>query len=86
MIAAALLAAAIGISRSKLNSLFSQEYGGIKAYINLCRVRHAEALLHGSRMSVAQVAEKAGFSEIRTFNRAFKKQHGVTPTEYRRKR
>lgn len=78
------VAEALNISRSKLNGLFSEQYGGIKAYINLCRVRHAEVLLRSTDMSIAQVAEKSGFAEIRTFNRAFKKQHGVSPTAYRK--
>lgn len=79
------VAQALSISRSKLNGLFSEKYGGIKVYINTCRIRYAEMLLKNGDMSVAQVAAESGFAEIRTFNRVFKSHHGVNPTAYRKK-
>jgi AraC-like DNA-binding protein len=75
---------ALGVSRSKLSALFSKRHGGIKAYINLCRLRHAEVLLRNGNMSVAQVATESGFAEVRTFNRLFKAHHGISPTDYRK--
>lgn len=78
------VARALNVSRSKLNALFSEKHGGIKAYINLCRIRQAEMLLKNGDASIAQVAAESGFSEIRTFNRAFKKHHGITPLAYRK--
>lgn len=79
------VARAMNISRSKLNAHFSGKHGGIKAYINMRRIRYAELLLKNGDMSVAQVATEAGFSEIRTFNRLFKAYHGITPSQYRKK-
>jgi AraC-like DNA-binding protein len=78
------VACALGISRSKLSTLFSEKHGGLKAYINLCRLRHAELLLRNGNMSIAQVAEEAGFSEVRTFNRLFKQKNGKSPLVYRK--
>ncbi len=78
------VAQAMNISRSKLNALFSGRHGGIKTYINMRRIRYAEALLKSGNMSVAQVAEESGFFEIRTFNRLFKAYHGITPSQYRK--
>jgi AraC-like DNA-binding protein len=44
---------------------------------------HAIALLSGSRLPVAEVAERLGFSEPSAFARAFKAWTGVSPGRYR---
>ena len=40
-------------------------------------------LLDGKR-SITEAAMEAGFQSIRTFNRVFSSQNGITPGEYRR--
>ncbi|MFF2910547.1 helix-turn-helix domain-containing protein [Paenibacillus sp. NPDC057934] len=54
-------------------------------YINAFRAKHAGQLLLGSDMSITEVAYRAGFNSIETFNRVFKKVNGCTPTLYRSK-
>lgn len=43
----------------------------------------AKQFLHGSRLSVSQIADMMGFQYPQHFIRLFKKQTGLTPGEYR---
>ncbi len=53
------------------------------AYLNRMRIYQAMGLLSGTEMSVEEIARSVGFSDSSYFARAFKKQTGATPTEYR---
>jgi AraC family transcriptional regulator len=50
------------------------------------RLRRAAARLRQSDESVTAIAYGAGFSDLSTFNRRFRRIMGVTPTAYRRER
>ncbi len=54
---------------------------GFNRYINTLRVEQAKKDLLTSK-SVSQAALDAGFSSVRTFNRAFREIAGMTPREY----
>ncbi|MBR2122827.1 MAG: helix-turn-helix domain-containing protein [Lachnospiraceae bacterium] len=54
-------------------------------YVNLVRLRHVVDGFENSDRSVTKIAMENGFSNITTFNRAFRKQYGTTPSEYREK-
>ncbi len=62
---------------SRLNMRFND-------YINSLRVSKACLLLTDSDMSITAISDKVGFSTIRTFNRAFLRQTGKSPSDYRR--
>lgn len=47
------------------------------------RMENAKALLDGKLANVTDVALAAGFATSQSFARAFKRQEGVSPTEYR---
>lgn len=47
------------------------------------RIDHARELLHRSDQPIGDIAEAAGFGEIRAFNQAFRKIMGISPSEYR---
>ena len=55
-------------------------------YVNSLRVSEACRYLLNSNHSVTEISALVGFNTPRTFNRAFIKQMGVSPTEYRRRR
>lgn len=52
-------------------------------YVNSLRVSAACRYLTGTDKSVTEISELVGFGTPRTFNRAFLKQFGKTPSEYR---
>ena len=77
-----LIAARLGLSRSTLYRLFAPH--GIVAYIRDRRLMAAMRMLvrdDGLRPArVAQVAYAVGFSDERTFRRAFKRRFGFLPS------
>jgi AraC-like DNA-binding protein len=52
--------------------------------INTLRLKDAVALLRQSDMSIEAVSEETGFGSVRTFQRQFRKQYGMSPKDYRR--
>ncbi|MBE6588745.1 MAG: helix-turn-helix domain-containing protein [Ruminococcaceae bacterium] len=55
-------------------------------YVNSLRVSEACRYLLNSDHSITEIGSLVGFNTPRTFNRAFIKQMGVSPTEYRKQR
>ncbi|MBQ9098076.1 MAG: helix-turn-helix domain-containing protein [Clostridia bacterium] len=73
------------ISRYYISHLFSDKLQmGFNDYINSLRVSFACNYLRHSDKSVTEISDLVGFGTLRTFNRAFLKQMGQTPSEYRR--
>ena len=73
-----------GFSKFHFSRLFKQ-YSGLNFhdYLLGCRIRAAEKFLADPALSITEAAFQSGFSSLSTFNRAFKKQKGCTPSEYR---
>ncbi len=53
------------------------------AYLNDYRLQKARLLLEETSFSIESVSSAVGFMETKTFCRLFKRQTGITPTEYR---
>ena len=80
-----LLEQELHISKYYISHLFSDKLGiGFNDYINSLRVALACRLLRDTDRSVTEVSREVGFGTLRTFNRAFQKQLGITPGDYRR--
>ena len=56
----------------------------IVADLTNIRMEKAKKLLLSTSLSVAEVAERAGYGDYRVFTKVFKKSEGVTPSQYRR--
>lgn len=70
----------LGMSVPYLSNLFKQQTGiGLLNYISGLRVKYAEQCILERHISVAQAAHEAGFENINTFIRIFKKYEGTTP-------
>ena len=79
------IAAAMGVSRSGLYRLFLRE-GGVNAYVQGRRLDKCfdELLLaSGSRIGIAELAYRYGFSSESAFSRAFRLRFGASPSEVR---
>ena len=73
------------ISPSHISHIFNRRlHISFSDYINALRLNEAAKLLANYGFTVAEVANLAGFPTIRTFNRAFQKHYGMTPTTYRK--
>ena len=58
----------------------------ISAYLREVRMRKAAELLADGRLSVSEVAEQVGYINQSKFAAVFKKQFGISPLEYRRRK
>lgn len=73
------------LNKYYISHLFSGKLGiRFNAYINSLRVSEACRYLTNSDHGVTEISSLVGFDTLRTFNRAFSKQTGVTPSEYRK--
>ncbi|MBR0511886.1 MAG: helix-turn-helix transcriptional regulator [Ruminococcus sp.] len=73
-----------GYSKYHFSRIF-KKYNNVSyiQYINGKRIKAAERLLIDPSLSVTEVAMRAGFASLTTFNRAFKKAKNCTPTEFK---
>ncbi|MBQ8202862.1 MAG: AraC family transcriptional regulator [Clostridia bacterium] len=79
------VAKALKISRSCVSHVFSKRICiNFCDYINSLRLGNAVGLLKSKSYSVTEIADMSGFPSVRTFNRAFRKRYGSSPSEYRR--
>lgn len=79
------LADVFALSTSHLRRIFKERTGkSIKAYMDYVRVEKACALLAGSNRSISDIGVEVGYVSLQTFLRVFKKECGVTPSEYRK--
>lgn len=73
------------ISRSCVSHIFSSRLGmNFCDYINALRLSDAKQFLESKNYSITEISDMSGFATIRTFNRAFLKLYGISPSEYRK--
>ncbi|HEX8408488.1 MAG TPA: helix-turn-helix transcriptional regulator [Thermoanaerobaculia bacterium] len=79
------LATHLGMTRERLSREFISMYGApLSAYLKRRQVRHAQRLLSASHLSTTKIGYLCGFGTRRTFYRAFRRDTGLTPDEYRK--
>jgi AraC-like DNA-binding protein len=73
------------ISPNYLSTVYSDySGGGLHAYITSVRIAKAKELLAAQgQWKIREVAQAVGYQNIRTFNRVFALECGVSPSEYR---
>jgi YesN/AraC family two-component response regulator len=73
-----------GMSPSHFSRMFRKVMGlTYQGYLGSRRIAKAQNLLRNSVLSVTQIAQAIGYSDITGFGRTFKKLSGHTPTAYR---
>ncbi|MEM5516950.1 helix-turn-helix domain-containing protein [Henriciella sp. AS95] len=80
------LAEQVALTPRELSELLNQSLGlHFFDFVNMYRVEHAKAeLLATPKQSVLTVLYASGFNSKSSFNTAFRKHVGMTPSEYRR--
>jgi AraC-like DNA-binding protein len=79
------LAVQRGVTRERLSREFVSAYGvALSAYLKRRQIRHAQRLLATSALSTTRIGYQCGFGTRRTFYRAFRRDTGMSPDQYRR--
>ena len=79
------LAGEIGVSRSTLVERFTSYLGEPPmTYLTRWRLQLAARSLCGTAKGVAHIASEVGYESEAAFNRAFKREFGLPPAQYRR--
>ncbi len=77
------IAAHLGVSEGHLSHVFKKETSyTIISYLTQYRVHTAMKLLQDCRYKVYEVAEMVGYRDVAYFGSTFKKQVGMSPSEY----
>ena len=79
------IARRIATSRRQLQRAFA-EVGGttFREHVTRVRMRKAAEMLADRRLTVGQVARRVGYRQQAQFAKAFRRQYGAAPAEYRR--
>ena len=76
-----------GFSKSYFSAYFKKTLGfSVSAFILRCKLEEGRELLQYTDKSISTISEFLCFSSQSHFHTAFRKQFGMTPNEYRRKR
>ncbi len=74
----------VGFSKSYFSAYFKKTLGfSVSAFILRCKLEEGKELLQYTDKSISTISEFLCFSSQSHFHTAFKKQFGVTPSEYR---
>lgn len=80
------VAAEVHVSRAYLRNLFAEyEKKSPKQYLSELRMYHAGQLLLKSELSVTEIAETIGYTDLFQFVKAFKKFYNISPSKYRQR-
>ena len=80
------VSAETGVSQRKITNEVQNRFGcNFKTYINRLRLNESKRLLQNKDLNIGEIAFKVGFNNQSHFNRVFKSEFQVSPTEYRDK-
>ncbi len=84
-VSAADLAARAAVKPRRLREAFQKRYGCTPMqYLRRRRLETAQRLLVTTELPVAVIASRTGFQAVAYFDRAFRREWGLTPGEFRR--
>lgn len=80
------VAKAVNMSNSRFSTVFSQQSGQtFTEYLMFLRLNKAKEMLRTTDMRSSQIATEVGYNDSHYFSYIFKKNFGITPSEYRAK-
>jgi AraC-like DNA-binding protein/quercetin dioxygenase-like cupin family protein len=78
------IATAFRLSNGHLRNEFHRLAGfGLGQFIRYMKMNHACRLMDTTELSLADISDRCGYASIFSFSRAFKKEKGLPPSEYR---
>lgn len=78
------LARHTGMNRCALCTFFKRRTGNtLMTYLTGLRISQAQYLLHNSDLSIAEVSYRSGFKDVPYFNRVFRRETGLSPSQWR---
>lgn len=73
------------ISRRRFNELFRKQYGITpNSYLKNRKITFAEKLLESSTLTISEISDVCGFSDVYYFSKVFKSETGISPGKYRK--
>lgn len=79
------VAGVVGFNATYFSALFKKETGqNFMDHLTALRIDRAKMLLCQEELTVQDVAEQVGYSDLKYFSRLFKKITGVTPSDYKK--
>ena len=79
------VADAVGITKDHLCHIFPKYMGmTFVSYLNVVRIKAACEMMRLEKDSILEIASKCGFSSSHYFCKVFKREKGLSPSEYRR--
>ncbi len=74
-----------GMEPTYFSDFFRRKVGvPFRSWLEHVRIGHAIHLIHSRNHSITHIAHEVGFANLRSFERAFKRRTGLTPTLYKR--
>lgn len=77
------LAGLLGISARTLDRYLKKEENSFRDLAIQVRSERARALLLGGKLPISQIAYRLGFTDVANFSRAFRRDNGVSPSDFR---
>lgn len=73
----------IGISSSHLSHFFGEKMNtNFRRFINAIRINRARMIMRDPNLTLQEICDDCGFSNMRTFRRAFQQEMGCLPSEH----
>ena len=74
---------ALGISTSHLSHFFSERlHTNFRRFINAIRIEKARLLMRDPNLTLTEVCDACGYTNMRTFRRAFRQEIGCLPSDH----
>ncbi len=74
-----------GISSKMVGTVCRERFGKtFLQYVRDCQIQHATQLLQTTDLSLEEISEQCGFTNLLTFRRNFKASMGINPSDYRK--
>jgi len=74
---------ALGISASHLSHFFSEHmHTNFRRFINAIRIERARLLMRDPNLTLTEICDACGYTNMRTFRRAFQMEMGCLPSDH----